>query len=301
MMDKSNSRRDAMKKMAIGSTLIGSLSSMACNDAKAAVTEPVSKPKLKGNIKHSVSRWCYGNIPLEEFADICKDIGIESIELCNETEWPILTKAGLTCAMANAPAPGISLVDGFNDAKFHKALHELYVPLIDTVADAGLKQLIVFSGNRRGISDEEGMDNCARGLEPLLKQAEKRGVILSMEVFNSKRDHPDYQADNTPWTIALAEKTGSPNFKILYDIYHMQIMEGDVIATIKKHHKYFSHYHTAGVPGRNEIGDDQELYYPAIVRAIVETGYDGFLGQEFIPKAEDGIASLRQAIAICDV
>lgn len=253
---------------------------------------------LKGNIKHSVSRWCFGDIPLEEFADYCKSIGISSIELLKEEDWDTVIKRGLTCAVATGD---ISLTEGFNNKKFHGKLQGFYPDLIRKAAAAGLPQLICFSGNRNGIGEEEGLENCAVGLEPLVKLAEQEGITIIMEVFNSKVDHPDYQADNMKWTTALVEKIGSPNFKILYDIYHMQIMEGDIIRTIKDNHKYISHYHTAGVPGRNEIDDSQELYYPAIVRAIVDTGFKGYLGQEFIPTAENKLDSLVRAIQICDV
>lgn len=161
--------------------------------------------------------------------------------------------------------------------------------------------VIAFSGNRNGMDDKTGLDNCARGLEPVVKIAEKYGVTISMELLNSKRNHPDYQCDKTPWGVELAKKVGSPNFKLLYDIYHMQIMEGDVIDTIREFHPYISHYHTGGVPGRNEIDETQELNYPAIMQAIVDTGFKGYVAQEFIPKKEDVFGSLRQAVMICDV
>jgi hydroxypyruvate isomerase len=162
-------------------------------------------------------------------------------------------------------------------------------------------RIIVFSGNRRQISDEQGLDNCAAGLAPVVKAAEQLGVNVVMVLLNSKYNHPDYQCDRTHWGVALAEKIGSPSFSLLYDIYHMQIMEGDVIATIRKYKDYIGHYHTGGVPGRNEINENQELYYPAIMRAIVETGYTGYVGQEFIPTYEDKIAALAEGVRICDV
>jgi hydroxypyruvate isomerase len=172
--------------------------------------------------------------------------------------------------------------------------------LLRQAADAGVPNVICFSGNRAGLSDEEGLENCARGLERLVPLAEQLGVTLVMELLNSKVDHRDYMCDHTPWGVALVERIGSDRMKLLYDIYHMQIMEGDVIRTIRTHHQHIAHYHTAGVPGRNELDETQELYYPAIVRAIRETGYEGFLGQEFIPRG-DPIASLRAAVELCDV
>jgi hydroxypyruvate isomerase len=165
----------------------------------------------------------------------------------------------------------------------------------------GAKQVICFSGNRDGMSDAQGLENCAIGLKRLMSLAEKLGVTLVMELLNSKLNHKDYMCDHTAWGVELCKKIGSENFKLLYDIYHMQIMEGDVIATIKSSNKFISHYHTGGVPGRNEIDDTQELYYPAIMRAIADTGYTGFVGQEFIPKRPDKLASLKQGVEICSV
>jgi hydroxypyruvate isomerase len=173
--------------------------------------------------------------------------------------------------------------------------------MIPLVAKAGYKNLICFSGSRRGITDEEGWNNCVVGLQKLLPLAEKHNVILVMELLNSKIDHKDYQCDRTSWGVALAKRLNSENFKLLYDIYHMQINEGDVIRNIRDNHQYIAHYHTAGVPGRNEIDDTQELNYAAIMKAIAKTGFKGFVGQEFIPKNPDKLASLKQAIAICDI
>jgi len=178
---------------------------------------------------------------------------------------------------------------------------EIYEPHIKASAEAGFKNVICFSGNRNGMDDEEGLKNCAAGLKRLMPLCEKLGVTLSMELLNSKVNHKDYMCDLSSWGVELCEAVGSENFKLLYDIYHMQIMEGDIIATIKERSKYFSHYHTGGVPGRAEIDETQELNYPAIMRAIVETGFDGWVAQEFIPKREDKIASLKQAVGICTV
>ena len=172
---------------------------------------------------------------------------------------------------------------------------------IKAAANAGIKNVICFSGNRRGMDNETGLKNCAAGIKRLMPLCEELDVTLSMELLNSKVNHKDYMCDRTPWGVELCQEVGSDNFKLLYDIYHMQIMEGDVIATIRKHHEFISHYHTGGVPGRNEIDDTQELNYPAIVKAILETGYDGFIGQEFIPKRADKLASLKQGVEICDV
>ena len=164
-----------------------------------------------------------------------------------------------------------------------------------------MENLICFSGNRNGLDDETGLDNCAVGLEPLVKLAERHGIVLHMELLNSKVDHEDYQCDHTPWGVRLSEKLGSPNFKLLYDIYHMQIMEGDIIRTIRDYSDYIAHYHTGGVPGRREINDTQELNYPAIMKAIVDTGFEGYVAQEFIPSYDDKLAALKEGVMICDV
>lgn len=264
-----------------------------------AASESQLPLKLKGNINHSVSRWCFNGIPLEKLCEECVKIGIKSIELQGPDEWPIIQKYGLTCALPQGA--GLGIERGFNDPKLHDELVASYEAIFPKLKAAGLDKIICFSGNRRGLSDEQGVINCAQGLKRLMPSAEKHGITLVMELLNSKVNHPDYQCDHTEWGVKLCKEIGSERFKLLYDIYHMQIMEGDVIATIKKHHKYIAHYHTAGVPGRNEIDNSQELYYPAIMKAILETGYKGFVGQEFVPKHLPPIESLKQGIEICDI
>lgn len=254
---------------------------------------------LKGNLNHAVCRWPFNDIPMEPFLLAAKTMGIKGIDLLTEEEWPLLKEYGLVCSMATFK--NVSLTEGFNNTKNHNQLQATYNALIPKVAEAGIKNLICFSGNRNGIGEEQGMENCAIGLAPLVKIAEKYNVVLCMELFNTKVDHPDYQCSSTAWSIPLVDKVGSENFKLLYDIYHMQIMEGNIIATIKKYHKYFAHYHTAGVPGRNEINESQELNYKAIMRAIVDTGFKGYVAQEFIPKNSDKLAALNEGVIICDV
>lgn len=253
---------------------------------------------LKGRVNHSVCRWCYSKIQFEDLCKAAKEIGLTSIELTGPDEWPILKKYGLTSAMPWGAGKGIN--DGFNDLKLHDELIASYEAIFPKLAAAGLDKVICFSGNRRGMSDEQGLENCAIGLKKLMASAEKHKVTMSMELLNSKVNHPDYMCDLSSWGVELCKRVGSENFKLLYDIYHMQIMEGDVIRTIQNNHQYFNHYHTGGVPGRNEIDDTQELYYPAIIKAIVATGYKGYLGQEFIPK-RDPLVSLKEGVIICDV
>lgn len=254
----------------------------------------------KGNINHSVCRWCYGSIAWEEFIEGVKTIdGLKSIELATVEEWPMLIKNGLTCALGTGPFANIA--EGFNNPANHDKLLKPYLNLIDEAAENGIPSVIVFSGNRKGMDDQVGMENCAVGLDKIVKHAESKGVTVVMELLNSKVNHKDYMCDKTPWGAALVEKIGSDRFKLLYDIYHMQIMEGDVIATIRDNHQYFAHYHTGGVPGRNEIDETQELYYPAIMKAIVETGYKGWVAQEFIPTWDDKIKALGHGVKTCDV
>ena len=254
---------------------------------------------LKGNINHSVSRWCFDSLNLETLCIEAKKLGITGIDLVGPEAWPTLKKHGLVSTMCNGAE--LNLVDGFNDSQFHEKLIQRYTDMIPRVAEAGYKNLICFSGSRRGKTDEEGWNNCVIGLQQLIPLAEKYNVTLVMELLNSKIDHKDYQCDRTSWGVELVKRINSNNFKLLYDIYHMQIDEGDVIRTIKNNIQYIAHFHTAGVPGRNEIDGTQELNYPAIMRAIAGTGFEGFVGQEFIPKNQDKLASLQQAITICDI
>lgn len=254
---------------------------------------------MKGTINHSVARWCFDEMDIETLCFEVKKIGITGIDLVGPEDWPILKKHGLESTMCNGAE--INLVDGFNDLQFHEKLIQNYSEMIPLVAKAGYKNLICFSGNRRGKSDEEGWNNCVVGLKKLVALAEKHNVILVMELLNSKIDHIDYQCDKTAWGVELAKRINSQNFKLLYDIYHMQIDEGDVIRTIEENHQYIAHYHTAGVPGRHEIDETQELNYAAIMKVIANTGFNGYVGQEFIPKNTDKLAALKQAILICDV
>lgn len=252
-----------------------------------------------GKINHSVCRWCYQDIPLEQFAKACAEMGISGIDLLKPSEWDIVEKEGLVCSMATDEFA--SITEGFNEPANHKKLQEGYKGLIKKASEHNIKNVICFSGNRNGMDEETGIKNCVAGLSPLLDYAKELNVNLVMELLNSKVDHPDYMCDHTDWGVKLAKALNKPNFKLLYDIYHMQIMEGDVIRTIRENQDYINHYHTGGVPGRHEINESQELYYPAIMEAIYETGFEGFVAQEFIPTYDDKLAALREGIAICDI
>jgi hydroxypyruvate isomerase len=291
-------RRNVLKQLAVGGLAMTSANSFAaCTTSSTQNTN-----KLKGNINHSVCRWTYNFLPLEELCKVVKESGFAAIDLVGPKEWGILKKHGIFSSMCNGAE--ISLTEGWNDKQYHATLIKNYTEHINLVADAGYKNLICFSGNRKGMDDEAGMKTSAEGLKQIMALAEKRGVIVQMELLNSKINHKDYMCDKSAWGVGLCKQIGSENFKLLYDIYHMQIDEGDVIHTITDHHQYFGHYHTAGVPGRHEIDETQELYYPAIMKAIVGTGFKGYTAQEFIPTGKDNslkIAALKMAIKICDV
>ncbi|HEX9509865.1 MAG TPA: TIM barrel protein [Puia sp.] len=295
-MSNQPSRRAAIKNIVAGTAAFGTAGMLPL---AASAAEDQKKLKLKGNINHSVCRWCYGDIPLEELCVGVNKIGFGAIDLVGPKDWPVLQQHGLFSSMCNGAE--ISLTKGWNHTEYHATLIKSYTEHIDLVAKAGYKNLICFSGNREGMDGETGIKNCVTGLKQILGQAEKQGVIIQMELLNSKVNHPDQMCDNTKWGIELVKQLGSENFKLLYDIYHMQIDEGDVIRTIQDGHTYFGHYHTGGVPGRHEIDETQELYYPAIMRAIVATGFKGYVAQEFIPAKQDKLKSLKEAIKICDV
>jgi hydroxypyruvate isomerase len=290
-------RRDILKKMALGSVALGT------GGALSSFTENREPDhRLKGNINHSVCWWTYNYMSLEELCVAVKGIGFSAIDLVGPKDWPTLVKHGIDSSMCNGAE--ISLVKGWNDKQYHAQLIKNYSEHIGLVSKAGYKNLICFSGNRNGMDDETGMKNCVEGLKQIMSLAEQKKVTIQIEIFNSKINHKDYMADKSAWAVELCKRIGSENFKILYDIYHMQVNEGDVIRTIQQNHQYFGHYHTAGVPGRNEIDESQELYYPAIMKAIQATGYKGYVAQEFIPTAKDPkgkLAALKKAIKICDV
>lgn len=304
MENRPISRRAALRGLA------GAAAVTALARTSAQSPTPTAAPASPaGVIRQSVCRWCFRNTPLDQLATAAKEIGLESVELLNPSEFETVKKAGLTCAMVMAPsgktADGTSvggILKAWNRLEYHETLIEIYRKHLAATAAAGFPALICFSGNRDGMSDEQGLENCAVGLKRILPEAEKLGVTLVMELLNSKVNHKDYMCDRTPWGVELVKRVGSERFKLLYDIYHMQIMEGDVIRTIRENHQYISHYHTAGNPGRNEFApaDVQELNYPAIMRAIKATGYKGFVGQEFVP-TRDPLPALREAYQICNV
>jgi len=301
------SRRDAITVLAglsAGCPLAGAWLLGGSAEARSGVAERPSsraaelpRSGVAGRLKQSVSRWCYGRIPLDDLCQAAKSIGYSSVELLSEPDWATPKKHGLQCAMANGFG---SIPVGFNRPDNHDKLVADAERMIPLVAAAGIPNIVVFSGNRAGLSDGDGIANCISGLRRVAPTAEKHGVTLCLEMLNSKVDHKDYQADHTAWAVEVVKGVGSPRLKLLYDIYHMQIMEGDVTATIRANSQYIAHYHTGGVPGRAEIDETQELNYRRVMEAIADTGFSGFVGQEFVPK-RDPLTSLKQAFQICDV
>ncbi|MDR0327987.1 MAG: TIM barrel protein [Planctomycetaceae bacterium] len=284
-------RRSLLKTLATSTAAAAALPAALL----AQTADSIEALTVKGEIRQSVSKWCFGDIPMDEFCKICKKIGMVGIDLVSENEWDIVNKNDMIVTMGNGP-DGIGY--GFNRLAHHDDLIEKFTRLIPIAAEKKVPNLICFSGERKGMGDEEGLANCLVGLKRLMPIAEQHGITIVMELLNSK-DHRDYQCDHVAWGAELARKVGSERFKLLYDIYHMQRMDGDIIDAIRRYKDVIGHYHTAGVPGRNDLDDKQELYYPAIMRAIKETGYKGFVAHEFMPK--NGIQSLRDGVKICDV
>ncbi len=306
-MPRHISRRQALGTLTQGGALLAGASlfpaAVQANPTPAAAPAPVPAFKPKGNIRHSVCRWCYSKVPADKFYPAIKDMGVTAVDLVGPSEFAELKRYDIVCSMVNNPVVeglgGISRA--WNRTEHHDRLVTAYEQRLAETAAAGYERLICFSGNRAGLDDEQGLANCAAGLKRIMATAERLKVTVCMELLNSKVNHKDYQFDRTAWGVELVKRVGSERFKLLYDIYHMQVQEGDICATIKASHTYIDHYHTAGVPGRNEIDETQELNYPRIMRAILETGFRGYVAQEFNPKNADPLASLRRSFEICDI
>jgi hydroxypyruvate isomerase len=290
-------RRDVLKTTA-GTTAAG-LAAAAVSWVRAADVPTPSAERIvaKGRVNQSLCAWCFKKwFSLEQLAQLAAAMGLKSVELLGPNDFPLLKKYGLVCAMVTSHP----LAKGFADKANHQMCIEALKKAIDACAEAGFPNVITFSGNRNKIPDDVGLDNAVDGLKKIIGYAEQKKVNLCIEVLNSRLNHPDYMCDTVEWAAELCRRVASPRMKMLFDIYHVQVQQGDVIARIRKFHEYIGHYHTAGVPGRNELDENQELYYPAIMRAIVETGFSGYVGQEFIP-TRDPLQSLREAVRICDV
>lgn len=293
MDDNKLSRRTFIRNTSLlaAGTIAGTL-------AGKAATAPTNVERIvkKGRINQSVSRWCYGKFSLDEFCTIVKNMGLKAIDLLRPKDFPILKKHGLICSMVETH----SLTKGMNDKNNHVECIARIRSAIDAAAKNGFPNVISFSGNRDGIPDDVGVENAVEGYKQIVGYAEQKKVNICIEYLNSKVNHKGYMFDNTAWGVEVCKRVGSERLKILYDIYHAQIMEGDIIRTIRTYKDYMGHYHTGGNPGRNEIDETQELYYPAIMRAIVDTGFKGYVAHEFVPK-RDPIKSLANAVRICDV
>ena len=281
--------RRRLLSQAAGLTLAGSSTTVAA---------PQGSAPTSGRLKQSVCRWCYAKIPLREFCQSVAAMGLTAIDLLTPDEWPVAREFGLTCSMGSGL--GGPIEQGINDPANHDTIVRSLTEGIPRAARAGVPNVITFFGNRRGRSDEEAIANCVTALNRVKRVAEDQGVTICIELLNSKVNHKDYQGDRTPFGVAVVSAVNSPRVRLLYDIYHMQIMEGDVIRTIRDHRQWIAHYHTGGVPGRNEIDVTQELYYPAIARAIADTGFAGYFAHEFVP-LKDPLSSLRAAVGLCTV
>jgi hydroxypyruvate isomerase len=264
--------------------------------ARGHAAAEVERIVKKGRINQSVSRWCYSKFSLDELCAISKKMGLKAIDLLGPNDFPIVKKHGLVCSMINTHR----LDKGLNRKENHEECLARIRSAIDAAAENGFPNVITFPGNRAGMSDDVGIENMVIALKQIAGYAENKKVTICMEYLNSKVDHKDYMFDNMAWGVEVCKKVGSERVKILYDIYHAQIMEGDIIRTIRTYKDYIGHYHTGGNPGRNEIDETQELYYPAIMRAIADTGFEGYVAHEFNPK-RDPIESLAYAVRICDV
>ena len=265
--------------------------------AAAAAASLRAEPVSAGRLKQSLCRWCYSKVPIDELCQSAVKLGIQAMDLVDSKEWPAVQKAGLRLTIVAGPT---SIPDGLNRKENHDAIERRFREMVDTAVAAKAHSIIVFSGNRKGMGDEEGLENTVIGLNRLKKYAEDKQILTVLELLNSKVNHKDYMCDHTLWGVEAMKRVNSPQIKLLYDIYHMQIMEGDVIRTIRDYHQYIGHYHTGGNPGRNEIDDSQELNYRAIAKAIADTGYSGYFAHEFIPP-RTWLESLPQAVQICTV
>ena len=298
-MGHSFSRRDLILSPAtIALSGLGRRAERATTSAPAADRQTGGRAVTRGRLRQSVSRWCYQKIALPELCRAIAALGVPAIDLLEPQDWPVARDHGLVCSMGYGG--GGTIRDGLNNPANHDRIVANLTAAIPKAAAAGVPNLITFFGNRQGQNDRESIDNCVKGLNRLKGAAEDDGVTVCVELLNSKIDHPDYQGDRTAFGVQVVSAVASPRVKLLYDIYHMQIMEGDVIRTIRQHHQHFAHYHTGGVPGRHELDDQQELQWAAVCRAIAETGFQGYVAHEFVP-VRDPLTSLREAVVLCDV
>jgi hydroxypyruvate isomerase len=289
------SRRNLIRNTSFAAA--GVFAGSLAKTVQASLADKVERIVNKGRINQSVSRWCYSKWSLDELCEVCKKIGLKAIDLLQPKDFPTLKKHGLICSMVESTH---GLTKGLNRTENHAECLVKIRSAIDAAAEHGYPNVISFPGNRAGMSDEDGIVNSVAALKQIIGYAEQKKVTICLEYLNSKVDHKDYMFDNMRWGVEVCKRVGSERVKILYDIYHAQIMEGDIIRTLRDNKDYIGHYHTGGNPGRNEIDETQELYYPAIMRAIADTGFTGYVAHEFVPKG-DPLAGLSNAVRICDV
>jgi hydroxypyruvate isomerase len=287
-------RRTFLKSSLAAAIVTGTAMSQETGNAP----ETKAPTPRKNRIHQSVSRWCYKDIPLDQLCQASAQMGLKGVDLLEINEWDVPRRYGFICTMGYAG--GGTIPDALNRVENHDAIEAAFRKNIPIAAKAGVPNVITFSGNRRGMSDDEGARNCIIGLNRLKKIAEDNGVTICMELLNSKRNHHDYMCDHTAWGVRVMSEVNSPRVKLLYDIYHMQIMEGDLIATIRENIQWLGHFHTGGVPGRHELDDTQEVQWDAVMRGIVDAGFKGYVAHEFVP-TRDPLTSLRQAVDLCDV
>ena len=286
------------RRWIIKNAISGVASASLVASAEAKVGPAMSTTQRKGRIKQSASRWCYQHIPLDELCEKGAAMGLKAIDLLNEDEWEVPRRYGLICSMGYGG--GGEIKSALNRVENHAKIEEAFRKSIPKAAKLGVPNVITFSGNRDGMSDEEGAKNCILGLNRVKKIAEDNGVVICMELLNSKVDHHDYMCDHTAWGLHVVKAVNSPNVKLLYDIYHMQIMEGDLIRTIRDNIQWLGHFHTGGVPGRHELDDTQEVEWAGVMRGIAGTPYTGYVAHEFVP-TRDPLKSLEDAVTLCDV
>jgi hydroxypyruvate isomerase len=294
------SRRGAFKRLATGALALSAGAAAASASADDAKQGELYKVR-HGRVQQSVVSWCFNPMTPPELAGHAADLGMASVELVGPEFWPELTRRGLVCAIT----PSHGFRTGFAHPEEHEACIQILRTRIDQTAAAGFTKVITFSGFRRGLTTEDATKNMVEGLKKITGYAEQKNVTLCLEMLNSRvniemKGHPDYFCDNIDHAVEICKQVGSERMKLLFDIYHVQIMHGDLIRRIQQYHPYIAHYHTAGNPGRNEIDDSQEIHYPGVMKAIVETGYKGYVGQEFVP-TRDKVASLSEAVRICDI
>ncbi len=286
--------------------MVAGTSAAAMALGSCASTQEHRKPAARGRINQSIAYWCFAEYwNLDKMCEVAKALGCKSIELVGPSDFSTLRRHGLVCALAPNGMPDPPFVKGFNNPKYHDMVIAATRETIEACAEYKFPSVIAFTGFREDIPDDEGAENCVTGLKKIIGHAEKKKVNLCLEILNSRvaeemKGHPGYQGDHTDYCMEIIRKVGSPRMKLLFDIYHVQIMDGDVISRIRQYKEYVGHYHTAGCPGRNEIGNTQEINYRPIMEEIARTGYTGYVGQEFIPTG-DPLKSLTEAVRLCDV